>query len=486
MPEMSRLRLMALALSFVIILTSCDDIGSSPSASFPSKYPIDNNFLDFYNKLGGEDFLGPGISPMFSRGGINYQYTVSSLLVFDTTLPTSQQYKLASIAQEWDIEEPAEPVPVNQNVPYVNGHMIWEEVLPYYNELGATLLGEPLTSVKFNPEKNRYEQYLMNIGFFRLIDDPPGDVHLLPYGAWMCAQACDYKPHEALPVRQMATISNEAIRLADEIFLEIAARLGYEFTGNPISEAYLANDGNFEKLFENIVLSSNPQMPSQVSLRPLPLILGIEPDPPVTASVEGRRMYFYSTQGELGYNVPEPFVYYITGHGTMEVSGVPITELHSLSATVMRQCFTNICLEYHANAPAALQIRPSALGYDYQNLAGKPVVETPVSKPSGMINVQVLERFPMLPTTQSQIIEALIYEEQKPLKGVDFMVILTMPAGNQITVYMPPTDENGKSSLVLDPIAAQSGTVIPYQACVLGIFDPPVCILENFVIWQSP
>jgi hypothetical protein len=486
MREVSRLRLIVFALSFIIILVACDDGGPSPSASLPDTYPIDDRFLDFYNRVGGEDFLGPGISPLFSRDGISYQYTVASLMVFDPNSPVSRQFSLAAIAQEWDIEEPPEPEPVKNNVPFINGHMIWEEVLPYYNELGSAVLGVPLTGVKFNPDKNRYEQYLSNVGFFRIVDDAPGAVHLLPYGAWMCAQACDYEIQEAVPVRQSVTISDEALRQADEIFLEIAARLGSDFTGEPLGEAYLANDGNFEKVFENIVLSSNPQMPSLVSLPPLPLLLGIEPDPPVPASADVRRMYFYSTQDDLGYNVPEAFVYYITEHGTMEVSGVPITELHTLSDTVMRQCFTNICLEYHANAPAALQIRPSALGINYQKQSATPVVETPTTQASGMVSVQVLERFPMLPATQSQIIEALIYEDQKPLKGVEFLVILTMPDGNQKTLYMPPTDESGRSSLTIDPITAQNGIVIPYQACIIGIFDPDVCILENFVIWESP
>jgi hypothetical protein len=170
----------------------------------------------------------------------------------------------------------------------------------------------------------------------------------------------------------------------------------------------------------------------------------------------------------------------------MEVSGPPITELHALSTSVMRQCFSNICLEYHSNAPASLQIRPSALGIDYQKMSASPTVETPTSKPSGMISVQVTERFPMLPANQSQIIEASIFEDQNPLANVEFMVIVTMPDGNQITYYMPMTDESGKSSLILDPIVAQNGIVVPYQACVLGIFNPPVCIVENFIIWQSP
>jgi hypothetical protein len=484
--KMSRIFLMALILSLVIILAACGDSGMSPSASFPDEFPIDETFLEYYKSLGGKAFLGPAISPEFTQDGIQYQYTVTSLLVFDPKLPSSQQYKLASIASAWDIEEPAEPNPVSQNVAYVNGHMIWEEVLPYFNQLGATILGEPLTGVKFNPEKNRYEQYMMNVGFYRLVDDPPGAVHLLPYGAWMCAQACNYEFHDALPNRQMVSTSDESLRQADEIFLEIAARLGFEFTGASLSESYLAGDGYFEKVFENIVLFSNPQIPTQVSLRPLPLLLGIEPDSPVSENVEVQRMYFYSTQDDLGYNVPEPFVYYITEHGTMEVSGSPITELHTLNASVVRQCFTNICLEYHVNAPAALQIRPSALGIDYLKKPDTPAVETPAAKPSGLVSVQVLERFPMVPSTQSQIIEVLIYEDHKPLKGVDFMVLLSMPNGKQITVYMPPTDDNGKSSLVLDPIDAQNGIVIPYQACVLGIFNPPVCIIENFVIWQSP
>lgn len=486
MPKMFRLFIMVLMFSLVLILVSCGNNTSSSTSSIPNRYPIAKTFSGFYKSLGGEAFLGPAISPEFSQGGISYQYTVTSLLVFNPTLPSSQQYKLASIAKEWEIEEPAEPNPVSQNVPYLNGHMIWEEVLPYYNELGSDILGDPLTGVKFNPEKDRYEQYLMNVGFYRLVDDPPGAVHLLPYGAWMCAHACNYSSQEALPKRQIIPISDETLSQVDEIFLEIAARLGFEFTGEPLGEAYLASDGYFEKVFENVVLLSNPQMPTQVSLRPLPILLGIEPDLPVAESVDIQQMYFYQTQDNLGYNIPEPFVYYITEHGTMEVSGAPITELQNLNSTVVRQCYTNICLEYHANAPAALQIRPSALGIEYLNRSITPSVVAPTEKPSGMISIQVLERFPMLPSSQSQIIEALIYEDNKPLEGVDLLVVLTMPDGRTTSVNMPPTDGSGKSSLVLDPISAQSGTVVPYQACVLGIYNQPVCIIENFVIWQTP
>lgn len=482
----SRYSLLLFLLIGVSLLVACTEGTPSSQRHYPDTYPIDNRFQDFYEQLGGEKILGPGISPGFSREGNFYQYTVAALLVFDPNAPTSQQYTLASMAQEWGIDEPPEQEPVKPDVPFINGHMIWEEILPYYDEHGLSILGEPLTGVKYNPNKNRYEQYLMNVGFYRQVDDAPGAVHMLPYGAWMCAQACDYEVQDAVPERLTIIPSNEALRQADDIFLEIAARLGFDFTGEPLSEAYLAKDGKFEKIFENIVLFSDPQMPTQVSLRPLPLLLGIEPDPPVPASKDIPRIYFYQTQGDLGYNVPEPFVYYITGHGTMEVSGVPITELHQLSNSVMRQCFTNLCLEYHSNAPAALQIRPSALGIEYSLISVEPVTETPTPKPSGMVSVQVLERYPLLPADQSQIIEALIYEDQNPIKDVEFMVMLSMPDGTQSTVYMSPTDVNGKTSVVLDPIDATNGTVIPYQACILGIFNPPVCILESFVIWQSP
>lgn len=482
----SRLQYLAFVISLIFLMVACKGDTSISPATYPESYPIDDLFLDFYERLGGEKFLGPGISPAFSREGVNYQYTVAGLLVYDVNAPTPQQFSLAPIAREWEIEEPPEPEPVKQDVPYVNGHMIWEEVLPYYIEHGSAILGEPLTGVKYNPTKNRYEQYLLNVGFYRGVDEPLGAIHLLPYGAWMCAQACDYEIQDAVPDRQTVIPSNEALRQADEVFLEIAARLGFDFTGEPLGEAKLAEDGKFEKVFENIVLFSDPQMPTQVSLRPLPLLIGIEPDPPVPASKEIPRIYFYPTQGDLGYNVPEPFVFYITGHGTMEVSGIPITELHQLNESVMRQCFTNLCLEYHSNAPAVLQIRPSALGIDYQQVSVEPTLETPTPKPSGMVSVQVIERYPILPADQSQIVEGLIYEDQTPLKDVEFVVILTLPDGNRSTVYMPPTDRNGKSSVVLDPINAPNGTVIPYQACVLGIFDPPVCILESFVIWQNP
>ena len=34
--------------------------------------------------------------------------------------------------------------------------------------------------------------------------------------------------------------------------------------------------------------------------------------------------------------------------------------------------------------------------------------------------------------------------------------------------------------------ATPNGTLIPYKVCVVGVTDPPVCVEEGFVVWDSP
>jgi hypothetical protein len=477
--------LFPIALLLVLITTNCRGTSNELFDLYPGSYPIDPIFIEFYEKLGGENVLGPAISPIFSRDGTQYQYTVTSLMVHDTHESPPNDYHLAEIAIEWGIEEPPELASGKPHVPYLNGHNIWEEVLPYYSQHGAIILGEPLTGVVFNEEKGRYEQYLENVGFYRFEDDPEGQVHLLPYGAWMCAGACDFEIEDAIPNRQDSSLSGEAIHHADSVFLEISERLGFDFTGYPLSDTYIASDGNFEKVFANVVLFSNPQNPTKVYLRPLPLLLGINPEPPVPPTDENG-IYFYPTQDNLGYNVPEPFMYYITAHGTMEVSGPPITEYHAIDTSLSKQCFSNICLEYHPNAPEDLHIRPSALGQQYQSVNQQQDVGIDTPQPTGMIGVQVWERYPLLPTNQMQEIGAAIYDNNLPLKGVEFTLVVTMPDGSQRTYYMPPTGDNGQSIIQLESIVASNGTVIPYQVCIIGLVEIPVCVIESFVLWDSP
>lgn len=471
--------LIFLGIAFLFIVTACDKQEEMVSSA-EGTYPVAVIFQDFYAKLGGEQTLGPAISSVFSRGELRYQYTVNALMLYDPGATYSQRYQLAPIAEEWGIEEPPELQPSDPNIPYINGHQVWEEIRPFYKDFGGILIGYPLTGVQFNEEKNRYEQYFSNLGFYRNYTDDPGDVHIMPYGEWFCGSKCEFEIQDAV----LASATDDLIASdIDRVFLESARRLGNDFTGPAISVTLLANDGNYEKAFKNIVFYSLPDDQSLVYLRPLPQLVGILPDPPVPPSnVAG--MYFYKVQDDLGYNVPQYFLDYIALHGSMELSGPPITELHPKSAGVSWQCFTNYCLEYHTSAPEAMRVQPASLGSEYIDLV--PSSQPKVTEPAGAIGLQAWERYPLLPSGQSQEIGMAIDEDGVPLAGMEFSLTVTLPDGTTRNYFLSPTGIDGQTSVILDPIEAPNGSSILYQACVVSVLDRPVCIQGMFLIWDNP
>jgi hypothetical protein len=471
--------LIFLGIAFLLVNTAC----SKEEANAPlgeGMYPVAAIFQDFYTKLGGEDVLGPAISSVFVRGELQYQYTVNALMLYDPGASYSQRYQLASIAQEWGVEEPPELQPSDPGIPYINGHQIWEEIRPFYKDFGSFLIGSPLTGVQYNEEKGRYEQYFANLGFYRNATDAPGTVHLMPYGDWYCAAKCEYDIQDAVLISGSNDLISSDI---DRVFLEYARRLGNDFTGPAISVTLLANDGNYEKAFKNIVFYSSAEDQSMVYLRPLPQMVDILPDPPVPPS-NAPGMYFYEVQGDLGYNVPQYFLDYVAMHGSMELSGPPITELHPKSDGVSWQCFTNYCLEYHTNAPEAMRVQPASLGTEY--IAQVPSTQPKVTEPAGAIGLQAWERYPLLPSGQSQEVGMAIDEDGVPLAGMEFSLTVTLPDGSQRNYHLPPTNTDGQTSISLDPIEAPNGSSILYQACVVSVLDRPVCIQGMFLIWDNP
>jgi hypothetical protein len=179
---------------------------------------VDSRFLEFYENLGGVDNLGISISPKFIQDGVVYQYTAAALMAYDVRLPADQSYFLAPIGIEMDITE----MPSDINFP--GGHAIHPDFQAVYEQLGKIYItGLPLTTGRYNPERGGVEQYFENVGFYHLDTDPPGEVHLLQYGAWLCASSCDYSaPQNAVPV-----LNYGAEYLTSE-------ELGFAETGTPV------------------------------------------------------------------------------------------------------------------------------------------------------------------------------------------------------------------------------------------------------------
>jgi hypothetical protein len=446
---------------------------------------VDVLFREFYDHLGGVQVLGPAISPLFSHGNRKYQYVQAGCMEYDLDAPPSERFRLSPLGLELGISEPHVSAPLQSDLVYVDGHIIFNGFISLYRQLGgARFVGRPLTEVHYNQEKQRFEQYFENLGFYWMENDPPEKVSLLAYGAWKCDNKCRHQT----PLSAQIQLPSLSTALDGRIFREVVARLGADFTGFALSDPFIGNEGKLEQIYENVVLVENPESPARVSLQPLPEKIGIQPGSMAEYNgVEG--MVFWPVDNELGYNVPQQFLDYITQHGGIEVSGFPINELALESDQIFRQCYTNLCLDYHlqGNIPLDLRIRPAPLGQQYlERYYPTQAGGFTESQALRTISLQVWERYQFVGSNQAQEIGASIFEGKSPLRSIEPVLTLIMPDGTQQSYYFPPTGDDGQTLLKLDPIEAQNGTLIPYQVCISSLTDEMFCVKDSFVIWYNP
>ncbi len=454
----------------------------TPSAdgSTRSTFPVDATFSDFYKQIGGVNTLGPAISSAFTNEGLSYQYVVSGLMVYDPNQAALQRFSFSPLASvAWHINGLVEPAPQGINTSYVNGHQIWEEVTSFYDQFGAIIIGSPVTSVSANDAKQRYEQYFEGLGFYRGYTEPPGQIHLMPYGVWMCGSNCPYQVSDATPPTGTYSRTNGE---TEHLFLQASERLGYGFTGAPLAAPQLGPDGYYEMAFENVILYIAPASGDQVRLRPLPSLLGIQSEKP-GVETKAETLSFYPIEAGLGFNIPNLFVTYIGDHGGVVYSGTPIAEYHNISDGGYSQCFTNLCLEYHPSAPQALQIRPHALGAEYLTLGEN--VSASDSSPTDALQIDAWEDYPLIPSGQNQGINIEATQNKTPISGIKFSLVVTQPNGITKTYQLAPTGEDGKSHIDLDPINGPNGAIIQYEICVLGDDSPQICFSRSYTIWEQ-
>ncbi len=473
----SRWALWTVALLIIVLISSC----AAPTDNTASGiYSVDPTFIDFYQQFGGDESLGLVISPSFTKEGVTYQYTVSGLMVYDPRKVTLKRFHFSPVASaEWHIDGLVEPSPADANLHYINGHQIWTEIWSFYDQYGSDIIGLPVTGVMVNDEKQRYEQYFDGLGFYRNYVDPPGQIHLMPYGYWTCGNDCQYQGSDSLPpspsyVREFSQ--------TEQLFLQTSENLGYGFTGAPLVSPRPGEDGNYEMVFENVVMFIDPRDGNQVRLRPLPSWLGIQAEKPGFAKNEDW-LYFFKTQDGLGYNIPDVFGKYINEHGSINFSGYPIAEYRSLEDGGYSQCFTNLCLEYHPTAPAGLQVRPHSLGSEYLILGKKS--STPGSSLTEALQINAWEDYPLIPSGQIQVINIMAAQNNTPIQGIQFSLVVKQPDGITKTYTLDPTGKDGLTSIALDPINGPNGAIIQYEVCVIGAVSPQVCFSRSYTIWDQ-
>ena len=458
--KMSRKTLPILFLLLIgLSLTACVETVPSGTASGSGmgaagiSSGVDTRFRELYDLLGGRDVLGAAVSPKFEKNGLEYQYTANALMVYD---PNTNQYSLASIGRKLGIAEPT----TNPAAP--GGHDVYAGFLPQYEQLrGNRFVGVPLTSVRYNEARGGIEQYFENLGFYQLETDPPNVVHLMYYGAWLCAEACSVDiPPVAAPDLPSIVVTP---------FSDALERLSPDFTGKPLSLPYTAPDGSQEQIYENVVVISDPARPGGIALRPITAMLGVRAD--------------FNT----AFDVPEQLHRFVMENSGYELSGAPVTGFSPQSDDVYRQCFANMCLDYFPNKSEELQVQPTALGYLYKSRYYQETPGGETAGSGGSLMLTVSEGYSLVAPNASQVISVYVSDGYQPLSGVSPVIALTLPGGEQRSYTFEATRPgDGFSTIALEPINAPHGTRIDYQVCVNSNSGQQACLQDFFLIWGSP
>ncbi len=436
-------------------LLACTSV--SPAAKEANKLVIDPAFQAFYQQLGGEEVLGPAISPKFPREGRFYQYTPAVLMVYDPRLPENQRFSLAPVGVHMGIKHPVS-APDSPG-----GHAVFSGFQDFYDQLGgAEVAGLPLTDVLYDVNHNSIKQYFENMGFYQLEEDAPDIVRLMAYGSWLCASSCTYiPPEEAKPKPET---------IAQGPFNEAISRLPPNLLGPPLTDAYLAPDGHQERIYTNAVVVGDPSRPGGIRLRPITAMLG------------------FSAQLGMEYEVPDVLQNYILQSGGLEIIGEAVSAFEQQSDGSYLQCFENMCLNYDSTRPPELQVRPLALGELYKKeFYQKGGTKTAQNKlqTGGSITLNVSPGYGNVSPTDSQIFSVWVYQNDQPVNDVRPIIEVTS-SNEQSSIYrLQPTREDGFTSIEIPPFDnAQMGTWVHYQVCA-SVSGELACVEGKYLIWPT-
>jgi len=351
---------LVLLINFLLLaLQGCGSDLSIVATPENEAFEIDPVFREFYNYLGGEENLGEAISNVYIQDSYKSQYLTNGEMVYNPQASSSQFFRMAPIGRMFGSLESDFTSESNDNALIYENHSVYPEFFSLYEKIGSFFVGRPLTGLKYNPNRKRFEQHYENLGMYRLEGEPPGQVHLLAYGAWACDQECSGI--------ESGDATIDFYHSIDPSFKEFVNELGIDFTGFPLSNAYVSTDGKLEQIFENVVLSTENRDNSEIEIRPISKMMNIIPDPP-TIRTDIPSFIFYPVDEDYGYNIPSVFWDFITLHGGTEVIGPPITHYTLAPGQGYRQCFANICLLFNPNTDPENPITLEPLGYPYKEM----------------------------------------------------------------------------------------------------------------------
>lgn len=470
-------------LIFSLLLSGCS--GSNTAASGKT-YRVSKNLQEFYDKLGGEDLLGPVISKVFDGSSGQCQYTSNTLMCENPLLSGDARFSFSPLGTGLNLREEPAGVTSEENL-VVNGYAVYEEFIPLYRQFSeSTYAGDPISQVHLNYEKQRIEQFFENMGFYRKFSDPRGTIKLIAYGAESCVDECSY--HAA---SEAALFDGEQLTADTSLLDSLETDFDKTVFGKPLSEIYQSTDGNQEQVFEGIVLYRDI-FNGVVRLRPMAIQLGMQTSEPrerVYGSESG--VVFYAVQDNLGYHVPVLFDEFISTHGGSAISGDPIADVIEYEPGLFRQCFTNFCLDYSPNERKDKQLTVAPLGSKFMDLQpAAPVTAEATAEPAAPIyTLQVNELFNPLSAEETQQINIILLNasDQLPLPGIETELVVNLPDGTTYQATLPATLADGSSSILLPKMKKISnGTIMTYQVCIKTAVVEPVCQSGSYLVWTLP
>ncbi len=470
-----------------VFITACGGGSGSNAANAGKTYEIAPEFREFYSTLGGAEVLGPAISQIFTYQTLECQYTANVLLCQNPAITGGSRFSLYPLGNSLNLQEAPDAAAPTESSRVVNGYSIYEEFITLYDQFsGSQYVGNPISQVHINYSQERIEQYFENIGMYRSFNDAPGTVKLLSYGALACGTECSYSPGI-----DSLIISSESAGQNQPFLPQLGKIGGATVFGEPLTQPYIAADKAQEQIYTNAVLYSPAGKPSQVKLRPLPVMLGLpktDPGPKLYSNQNG--VVFYPVQGELGYHVPLIFDEFISAHGGLEISGNPISETAEIQTGTYRQCFENYCLDYQPSAPDGQQVSMAPLGKQYlEHIQSTNTGEKPLVVSGDTVIVQVSEQYKKLPPSTPQRIDVVVLKKQDhtPLAGLETTLDLLLPDGSHYTSVISATQNDGKSSVIVPSMnSIRNGSIITYQVCLKAASVQPVCAGGNYLIWNTP
>jgi len=457
-------------LVFLLVNSGCASEGTGPTRN--KVFGIDRIFRDYYRQLGASEVLGPVISEVFAWEDNQCQYVENALLCFNPGVIQNNGYFLFPLGALFGMED---SFLINNSSP----EPIYEEFLTLYEAIGGEqTTGKMLTSVRYNLQEKRIEQYFENVGFYRRINGSKIQVELLAYGTFGCNAKCQFLSKEGAAVNIHANV-------VEMPFLSFISRYDHlEAFGEPLTAPIEIQPGLIQQVYQNVVFIGNPELPETIHLLDLPVRLGLQQDEPKPQFYNlDDNMVFYVVNGLNGFHVPTVFDEFIIQHGGRELSGNPLSEVFEMEDRI-RQCFQNFCLDYE---PSEKRVELVPLGQQYletmNNVSDEVVVfdYTPET-----VSILIQEKSPSISLNEEQElqIQVLRTDNKAPIQNITANLMITLPNGSELNYPFSPTDEFGTSQVTIPPVKrVQNGSVLTYRVCVDLPSGEQLCKKDSYLIW---